>query len=487
MNFNELNVIEPILLALDELKYVEASPIQEKTIPLALEGNDILGCAQTGSGKTAAFAIPILQLLMKAREVKTSAEAKEQNEIVSKKDAAQESCIGALILTPTRELALQISEQTKKIAKHLNIETYAIFGGVDQNAQIEMLEQGIDILVATPGRLLDLINQGYITLKHVKILVLDEADRMLDMGFIKEIKTIVRQIPKKQTLMFSATMPKPIERLADTILHQPKTIMVDQVSSTVESIEQYVYYVDASNKLALLTSLMRGDDVKNAIVFTNTRQTADVVMKHLLKNAVRTLAIHGDKSQNARQDALIQFKNGKIKVLVATDVAARGIDISKLSHVVNYDIPESPESYIHRIGRTGRAGLDGTAINFCCIDEKEDLEYIENHIGKKMTELKSEWPMKIFQKTVVVNKKAKNTEEVIEVAKVKDISLSGKPINTKNKGRFHKEKFGYQKDKPSFGKQKDKTSFGKQKEKPSFGKQKNKPSTVKQGNKKSVK
>lgn len=448
MNFKELNVIEPILLALDDLNYVTPSPIQEKTIPLALEGNDILGCAQTGSGKTAAYVIPVLQSLLKHKE--------QHNEAKQQKDSKQHACIGALILTPTRELALQICEQSKKIAKNTDLEIGAIYGGVDQSTQIEMLEQGIDILVATPGRLLDLIHQEYIKLNQVKMLVLDEADRMLDMGFIKEIKTIERQIPEKQILMFSATMPKPIERLADTILSNPKTVMVDEVSRTVDSVEEFVYFVDAGNKLALLTSLLRGNDVKNAIVFTNTRQTADLVMKHLLKNAVRTLAIHGDKSQNARQDALIQFQKGKIKALVATDVAARGIDITKLSHVINYDIPENPESYIHRIGRTGRAGLEGIAINLCCIDEKENLTFIENHIGKKMTELKSEWPMKIFQKTVKPPKKAKNTEEVFELAKVKDVSLSGKPVNPKSKGRFHKEKFGYQKDKPSFGRQKNK-------------------------------
>ena len=447
MNFSELNVVEPLLLALSDLKYEVPSPIQEKTIPLVLEGHDILGCAQTGSGKTAAFALPVLQLLLKEKEQFNGTKP--------------QSCIRALVLTPTRELALQISEQTNKFAKHINLHAGAIYGGVDQSEQIEMIEQGIDILVATPGRLLDLIAQGHIKLKHVKLLVLDEADRMLDMGFINEIKTIIRQISvNRQTLMFSATMPKSVERLADSLLKNPMTIMVDEISSTVDSIEQFVYFVDEVNKLSLLTSLIKNSEVKNALVFTNKRQTADVIMKHLLKCAVRTLAIHGDKSQNARQDALLQFKNGKIKVLVATDVAARGIDITKLSHVINYDIPESPESYIHRIGRTGRAGLDGIAINLCSIDDKDNLKFIEDHIGKKMTVLESEWPMRIFQKTRNVNPKSKASEEVLDLTKVKDISLSGKPINNKSKGKFHKEKFGYQKDKPSFGKRR-KDNFAK--------------------------
>ncbi|MDO5293933.1 MAG: DEAD/DEAH box helicase [bacterium] len=437
MKFTELNLIDPIVTVLEELNYVEPTPIQENTIPLALEGKDVLGCAQTGSGKTAAFALPILQKLSKE---------KSEN-------------IRALIMTPTRELAIQICDNIECYAKNLDVKTGSIYGGVYQDEQVKMLKNGVDVLVATPGRLLDLINQGFISLSEVEVFVLDEADQMLDMGFIVEIKKIVKMMPKsRQTLMFSATMPKPIERLADTILNNPETVMQDKVTSTVDTVSQSVYFVDKANKLTLLTSLVKNEDVKNAIVFTNTRQEAEVVSKHLLSCAVRARAIHGLKNQASRQDALLQFKNGKVKVLVATDIAARGLDISKLSHVFNYDIPDSEETYIHRIGRTGRAGEEGEAINICDIDDMDNFRAIERHIGKKITMLKSEWPMTIFQKTKkVVNKPKKQEEEpaVLDIKKVKDVSLSGKPFTKKKRYTPYSGK-----SKAEAGKSKDGKGFG---------------------------
>ena len=438
MRFNEINLVEPILRALEELNYEKPSPIQEKTIPLMLDGKDVLGCAQTGSGKTAAFALPVLQLLSEEKG----------------------SHIRALVMTPTRELAIQICENMTKYGKYLKLTTGAIYGGVSQKMQMEMLEKGVDILIATPGRLLDLMGQGLIQLNHIQTVVLDEADRMLDMGFVNDIRKIMKRVPNNhQTVMFSATMPKPIERLADTLLNDPVTVKQDEVTHTVDTVSQYVYYVDACNKIDLLTSLVKTEEVKSAIVFTNTKYGAEKVMKQLLKVGVRSRAIHGDKGQNARQDALLQFKNHKIKVLVATDVAARGIDISQLSHVFNFDIPENPETYIHRIGRTGRAGLEGVAINFCCIDEMDDLKNIERHIGFAVPKLESKWPMTIFQKKVKETRKqnttsrrkgARNavqpTDEGFDITKVKDISLSGKAINKRSKYQYNKERFGQKKE-----------------------------------------
>ena len=419
MKFNELNLIEPILTSLEKMKYAEPTPIQEKTIPIMLQGRDVLGCAQTGSGKTAAFALPILQLL-----------AKEQSEQIR-----------ALIMTPTRELAIQICDNMNQYGENLSLSAGAVYGGVDYDEQIEMLENGIDILVATPGRLLDLVNQHYVRLNEIEIVVLDEADRMLDMGFIKEIRSIMKKIPKdRQTVMFSATMPKPIERLADTIMKNQETIMQDVVTETVDTVSQYVYHVDACNKLELLTSLIKSGEVKNAIVFTNTRNSAEVVSKHLTKVYIRARAIHSEKNQNSRQDALLQFKNKKVQVLVATDVAARGLDIKELSHVFNYEIPEQPESYIHRIGRTGRAGAEGVAISFCCIDEMEDMKRIE-HIGKEIPVLDSEWSMKVFtKKAKPVKRGNQKKDEIFDISKVKDVSLDGKPRKKKSNFQYHKER-----------------------------------------------
>lgn len=392
MNFNEMKLIRPILKAVTEEGFEKPSPIQEKTIPLLLEGRDVLGCAQTGTGKTAAFALPILQSLSKS---------KSKN-------------IRALILTPTRELAIQIHENIEKYSKYTSIRTGVIFGGVGQRPQVEMLRRGTDILVATPGRLNDLVNQGHIKLSKIEIFVLDEADRMLDMGFINDIKHIIKQLPsKRQTLLFSATMPKEIEKLAFSMLKDPATVKVAPVTNTVDKISQGVYLVDKNNKITLLASLLKNKEIKNAIVFTNTKHGADRVVKSLEKSSIKALAIHGGKGQNARQNALNSFKEGKIKVLVATDIAARGIDISELSHVFNYDLPDVPETYIHRIGRTGRAGQDGIALSFCNIDDLENLRDIERHIGKPITEIESKWPMVILEKTEKETKQPRNKKPKI--------------------------------------------------------------------------
>lgn len=378
MNFNEMKLIKPILKAVREAGFEEPSPIQSKTIPLLLEGRDVLGCAQTGTGKTAAFALPILQNLSKS---------KSRN-------------IRAMILTPTRELAIQINESIEKYSKYTSIRSGVIFGGVGQKPQVEMLRNGIDILVATPGRLNDLVNQGYIKLSKIEIFVLDEADRMLDMGFVNDIKKIIKQLPsKRQTLLFSATMPKEIEKLAFNMLKNPATVKVAPVTNAVDKISQGVYFVDKQNKIFLLSSLLKKTEIRNAIVFTNTKHGADKVVKKLGKDGIKALAIHGGKGQNTRQIALNSFKEGKIKVLVATDIAARGIDISELSHVFNYDLPDVPETYIHRIGRTGRAGQDGIALSFCDIDNIQSLADIERHIGKQIPEIESKWPMVILEKT----------------------------------------------------------------------------------------
>lgn len=378
MNFNEMKLIKPILKAVREEGFEEPSPIQAKTIPLLLEGRDVLGCAQTGTGKTAAFALPILQSLSKS---------KSRN-------------IRAMILTPTRELAIQINESIEKYSKYTSIRTGVIFGGVGQKPQVDMLRNGVDILVATPGRLNDLVNQGYIKLSKIEIFVLDEADRMLDMGFANDIKKIVKQLPsKRQTLLFSATMPKEIEKLAFNMLKNPATVKVAPVTNAVDKISQGVYFVDKQNKIFLLSYLLKKTKIRNAIVFTNTKYGADKVVKKLGKEGIKALAIHGGKGQNTRQIALNSFKEGKIRVLVATDIAARGIDISELSHVFNYDLPDVPETYIHRVGRTGRAGQDGIALSFCNIDDLQNLRDIERHIGKQIPEIESKWPMVILEKT----------------------------------------------------------------------------------------
>lgn len=368
MKFDELNIILPILKAIEMEHYTVATPIQEKAIPAILNGRDILGCAQTGTGKTAAFAIPTLQLL------------KEDN--LSNK---QERNIRALIITPTRELAAQIYDSFCIYGKYTDLKYCVIFGGVSQKPQEINLQRGVDVLVATPGRLIDLMNQKLIELKHLKILILDEADQMLDMGFINDVKRVIAKTPsKRQTLLFSATMPTSIAELSNSILNNPYKIQIAPVSSTVNTIEQSLYYVDKENKLNLLLHILKDQSITSVLVFTRTKHGADKVVKKLQKDKISAQAIHGNKSQGARQRALNSFKNKTLRVLVATDIAARGIDIDELSLVVNYELPNVPETYVHRIGRTGRAGMDGTAISFCNVDEKELLVDIEKLIRKSI-------------------------------------------------------------------------------------------------------
>lgn len=371
MQFKDLNIIPEIIKALERENYEIPTPIQEDAIPVILSGRDLLGCAQTGTGKTAAFAIPTLQLL---REDKGSRGTKRN--------------IRALIVTPTRELALQVYESFNTYGKFTNLKSSVVFGGVSQKPQEEDLKKGVDILVATPGRLLDLMNQKIVNIEHIKIFILDEADRMLDMGFVHDVKRIIAKTPlKKQTLLFSATMPPDIAKLASTILKTPAKVEVAPVSSTVDIIEQYLYYVDKKNKRDLLMYILKDKNITSALVFARTKHGADRIARQLSKNHETALAIHGDKSQGARQRALNNFKDKTLRVLIATDIAARGIDIDELSHVINFDLPNVPETYVHRIGRTGRAGHAGSAISFCDFDEKEQLADIERLIGKKLVEV----------------------------------------------------------------------------------------------------
>ena len=361
MTFNELNLSAPLLRAVQEAGYETPSPIQAAAIPPVLSGRDLMGCAQTGTGKTAAFALPMLDRL-------------------TANPPRRKGAIRALILTPTRELALQIGESFDAYGKHLKLRSTVIFGGVGQAPQVEALKKGVDILIACPGRLNDLIGQGFIDLSDLEIFVLDEADRMLDMGFVHDVKKVIAKLPKeRQNLMFSATMPKEIEQLAAGILREPAFVKVDPVSSTVDRIQQSLYHVEKGNKKFLLPWLIKNlnPPVVNALVFSRTKHGADKIAKDLTKQGIPAAAIHGNKSQTARVTALEDFKAGKTRVLVATDIAARGIDISELSHVFNYDLPEVPETYVHRIGRTARAGADGTAISFCAPEEQEYLAGIE--------------------------------------------------------------------------------------------------------------
>ena len=368
MLFKDLKIIEPILDALHKEGYTNPTPIQQAAIPPILLGRDLLGCAQTGTGKTAAFAVPMLQLLSKPHPAKPGHRP-----------------IRALILTPTRELAIQIQESFAVYGSGLRLKNLVIFGGVNQFSQTQGLERGVDILVATPGRLLDLISQGYINLKDVEIFVLDEADRMLDMGFVHDVKKIITKIPvKRQTLFFSATMPKEIQGLANAILTDPVKVEVTPPSSTADTIQQLLYYVDKANKKALLADILKDKSIETALVFTRTKHGADKVVKDLVRIGIRAEAIHGNKSQNARQKALSNFKDRTTRVLVATDIAARGIDVDELTHVINYELPNIPETYIHRIGRTGRAGLSGIALSFCESEELPYLKDIHKLIGKEI-------------------------------------------------------------------------------------------------------
>ena len=372
MTFEKLDLIEPILNALKHEGYSQPTPIQEISIPIILKGQDLLGCAQTGTGKTAAFAIPMLQQLYKMGITKSNHRK-----------------IKALIVTPTRELAIQIDESFAAYGRFLDIRHTVIFGGVNQNPQVSQLKTGVDVLIATPGRLLDLQKQGFVKLNDLSIFVLDEADRMLDMGFIHDVKKLIKLIPvKRQSLFFSATMPDAIRSLAGTILTKPQEVEVTPVSSTAETIQQELYYVDAANKKDLLIHLMRNKSIKTALVFTRTKHGADKIMRILVKAQIKAEAIHGNKSQNARQSALKNFKERITRVLVATDIAARGIDIDDLNLVINYDIPNIAETYVHRIGRTGRAGLDGKAVSFCDIEERDYIRDIQKLISIQIPVIK---------------------------------------------------------------------------------------------------
>lgn len=374
MTFSNLRLIKPLVMALEKKGYTEPTPIQEQAIPHVLDGKDIFGCAQTGTGKTAAFALPILQLLD------------------AKKESNKSRVIKALILAPTRELASQISDNFLAYGKNLGISHCTIFGGVSQGPQVNNLRRGVDVLVATPGRLLDLMNQGFIKLNQVEYFVLDEADRMLDMGFINDIKKIIAKIPvKRQTLFFSATAAPSIMKLANTILNNPVSVAVTPISSTASLVTQSVYYVKKENKRLLLKHVLNNGKIEHALVFTRTKRGADKVAKDLNSIGVSAEAIHGNKSQGARERALKGFKNRTIRILVATDIASRGIDVDKLSHVINYEIPEQAETYVHRIGRTGRAGLSGVALSFCAHDELTYLKDI-NKLIKTNIEVVSTHP-----------------------------------------------------------------------------------------------
>jgi len=372
MPFQSLKIIEPILKSLHQEGYKVPTPIQKAAIPIVLNGTDLLGCAQTGTGKTAAFAIPILQLLY------------------ASKSPDRKRKIKSLIVTPTRELAIQINESFQAYGRFTGLISTVIFGGVNQNPQTTALRSGVDILVATPGRLLDLMDQGFISLQEVKIFVLDEADRMLDMGFIHDVKKIIAALPRKrQTLFFSATMPPEIIKLSSSILYQPVKVEVNPSASTVDIVKQFVYFVDKGNKPALLIDVLKDPNIKTALVFTRTKHGADKVVKILAKNKISAEAIHGNKAQNARQRALANFKAQTTRVLVATDIAARGIDVEDMEFVINFEISNIAETYVHRIGRTARAGAEGTAFSFCDAEEKEYLRDIEKLIGKKIKVIKN--------------------------------------------------------------------------------------------------
>lgn len=397
MTFEQLDLISPILKALQEEGYTSPTPIQEQSIPIVLKGKDLLGCAQTGTGKTAAFSIPILQKLYKSEKNKG---------------------IKALVLTPTRELAIQIEESFTAYGRYTGLRHSVIFGGVPQKPQTDALRRGVDVLIATPGRLLDLINQGFISLKTLEFFVLDEADRMLDMGFIHDIKRILPLLPKKrQTLFFSATMPPEIEKLASTILFQPEKVEVTPVSSTVDIIQQSVYFVGKKEKKDLLLYLLKNPNIESVLIFTRTKHGADKIARLLIKEGIEAAAIHGNKSQNARQRALTSFKEHTLRVLIATDIAARGIDVDQLSHVINYELPNVPETYVHRIGRTGRAGNEGIAIAFCEPEELPYLKDIQKLIGIKIPVvsnhpfISTEATVAIEEKKVQMKEKAKENKK----------------------------------------------------------------------------
>jgi ATP-dependent RNA helicase RhlE len=411
INFSELNLIEPLQKAVANEGYTTPTPIQAQAIPILLQGIDLLGVAQTGTGKTAAFSIPILQLLHTAYPFQKG----RRN-------------IKALIVTPTRELAIQIDESLAAYGKYTQLTHTVIFGGVKQGKQTDALRDGVDILVATPGRLLDLINQRFISLSHIEMFVLDEADRMLDMGFIHDIKKLLVLLPKKrQSLFFSATMPPDIQKLSETILYRPHKVEVTPVSSTADTIKQAVYYVEKNDKNALLMDILKDKTIETALVFTRTKHGADKVVKVLIKNGIKAEAIHGNKAQNARQRALDNFKAKTTRVLVATDIAARGIDVDDLAYVINFEIPNIPETYVHRIGRTGRAGANGTAFSFCETEERPYLRDIQKLIGKQIP---------------IITDHPYITASVVPVEVPKPVQNVQKP---KSEGGQNKRKFWYRK------------------------------------------
>lgn len=406
MTFAELNIIEPILKALEKEGYCEPTPIQQQAIPRLLEGKDLLGCAQTGTGKTAAFAIPIIQQLY-----------------LKKSEAKGPRRIKALVLTPTRELAAQIDESFSAYGLFAGLKHTVIFGGVSQNTQVRDLGFGIDVLVATPGRLIDLMNQKHVDLSHVSHFVLDEADRMLDMGFLRDVEKVIDKLPaKKQTMLFSATMPTEIENLTKKILSEPVKVAVAPVSSTVDGVEQRVYFVNKSNKTKLLIHLLKSAEIFTALVFTRTKHGANKLTEELRAAGESCEVIHANKSQRARQLALEKFKSGKSRIMVATDIVARGIDIAELSHVINYDLPESPEDYVHRIGRTGRAGQSGTAISFCGALDRKSLAGIEKLIGKKVPVI------------------TENPYPLVETAETAEKKTGGKSFANSRRPRFKTDK-----------------------------------------------
>ena len=401
MKFEELHLINPILKAVKEEGYTNPTPIQEKAIPLVLDRKDVLASAQTGTGKTAAFSIPLIQHIENY---------KSQN--------GNDKTIKALILTPTRELAIQIDESIATYGKYTTVKNTVIFGGVSQHSQVRALNKGVDVLVATPGRLLDLISQNIISLKHIKYFVLDEADRMLDMGFINDIRKVIELLPqKRQSLFFSATLPDNIIELSHKILFHPKKVEVNPVSSTAETIQQYLYYTNKDSKKDLLLHILKDDKMDQVLVFSRTKHGADKVVRYLNKNRIEAAAIHGNKSQNQRQKGLNDFKDGKIGVLVATDIAARGIDIDSLKYVVNYDIPNISETYVHRIGRSGRAGEEGIAISISEPEENAYIRDIEKLIDKKIEVIKNnpfpqtEKPMTAAEKKEFEKEKNRKKQE----------------------------------------------------------------------------
>ncbi len=404
MTFKDLGLTTPLLKAIENAKYKTPSPIQEQSIPHILKGRDVLGCAQTGTGKTAAFALPLINNLI-------------EDTTYNDKDKK----IKVLVLTPTRELAIQIRDNFRLYGIYTNIKCSVILGGVNQSSQIELLKKGVDVLVATPGRLLDLINQKYVKLDNIKTFVLDEADTMLDMGFIKDVKKIISFTPiQKQTLLFSATMSKEIIKLSEDLLVNHIEVKIASQNVTADKINQSVYFVDRVNKPKLLFELLNTSDIKSALIFTRTKHGANKLAEILKKNDVATVVLHGNKSQTARVTALSDFKSGKCKILIATDIAARGIDISELSHVINYEIPEHAEVYVHRIGRTARAGFSGIAISLCDINEKRFLKDIEKLINQPIPVIDNHnYPMKEF--TLAPKKinngrpQKKNNNKMIEV------------------------------------------------------------------------